>query len=222
MKLSTGLGVMMFVAALGCALWASGPSAAADEIGAAAAVVSATVGSGEEHEYVGAKSCRKCHSATFKSWDQSAHAKAFDALKPGNAAEEKTKHNLDPAKDYTTDTSCLACHATGFGKPGGYAVPDPADEKAVKAAEKHAAVGCESCHGPGGSLEDLKKEIMKDKRKYKTEELVAKGLVVPTAETCQKCHTEDHPTFDAEDKFDYEKMKETGVHEHEELKLKEG
>jgi len=38
-------------------------------------------------------------------------------------------------------TGCFACHATGYGRPGGFtgfeATPDLAD------------AGCEVCHGPG-------------------------------------------------------------------------
>jgi len=199
-----------------------GATAVADQNAGATAAVLSAVGAGDEHEYIGSKSCKKCHIKVHKSWEAGVHAKAFETLKPGNAAEEKTKHSLDPAKDYTTDEKCLQCHTVGFGKPGGYAIPDAADESAVKKAAELAGVGCESCHGPGGGAEELKKEIMKDKRKYKSEELLAKGMVAPTAEQCLKCHTEDHPTFDAEDKFDFEAMKEKGVHEHEELKLKEG
>ncbi len=186
----------------------------------ATAVVTSVIGA-DEFEYTGSKSCKKCHSATYKSWEKGPHATALEALKPNNAAEEKTKHNLDPAKDYSTDEKCLQCHVVGFGKPGGYAVPAAGDEAAAKAVEKLAAVGCESCHGPGAGVEDLKKEIMKDKRKYKSEELHAKGMIAATADVCVKCHTEDHPTFDPEEKFDFEKMKEKGVHEHVALELKE-
>jgi mono/diheme cytochrome c family protein len=163
-----------------------------------------------------------CHSKSYKSWEEKSHAKALEPLKPGAAAEEKTKHKLDPAKDYTKDETCLVCHTVGFGKKGGYAIPPEGDEKAAKKAESLAAVGCESCHGPGGGVADIKKDIQKNKRKYKVEELTAHGLVVPTAATCQQCHTETHPTFDPEEKFDFEKMKEKGVHDHEKLDLKEG
>ena len=102
-------------------------------------------------EYVGSKSCKKCHIKIYKSWEKGAKAKTLDALKPGEASEAKTKHGLDTAKDYSKDESCLACHSVGFGKPGGYAAPAEGDEAAAKKAKALAGVGCESCHGPGKS-----------------------------------------------------------------------
>jgi ribosomal protein L40E len=215
------LAVVVLVGGLFYVLQPSVGSAMASERAGATVVVLAGVGAGDEFEYIGSKACRKCHIKNYKSWEEGPHAKSLDVLKPGNATEEKEKHNLDAATDYSTDEKCLKCHVVGFGKPGGYTVPDPADEKAVKKASELAAVGCESCHGPGGGLLDLKNEIMKEKRKYKFAELEAKGAVAPTAEQCTKCHTEDHPTYTPEKKFDFEKMKEKGVHEHVELKQRE-
>jgi hypothetical protein len=204
MKVNVILGTLaataLILAASGLGRTASAGQPDAVATGAATVALAA-----DEHEFLGSKSCRMCHSKTFKSWEASPHAQALEVLKPGNAAEEKTKHNLDPQKDYTTDASCLACHSTGFGKKGGFQVlASTEDQKAVKKNEALAGVGCEACHGPGGSLTDVKKDIQKNKRKYKLEELTSKGLIVPTAETCQTCHTETHPTFDAEDKFDFE------------------
>ena len=46
-------------------------------------------------------------------------------------------------------------------------------------------------------------------------------MIKATAEVCLGCHTEDHVTFDAEDKFDFDKMKEKGMHAMQGLKLRE-
>ncbi|MCB9867611.1 MAG: cytochrome c family protein [Phycisphaerales bacterium] len=222
MKLSRVVAVVALAGAFAYLVQDRGNQAVADDTSAVTtAVVTSAIGA-DEFEYVGSKKCKMCHIKEYKSWEDTPHAKTMDVLKPNEATEAKTKHNLDPAKDYTRDEKCLACHVVGFGKAGGYTVPPEGDEAAMKKLEPLAAVGCESCHGPGSGYLDLKKEIMKDKREYTFEELHAKGMIEPTAEVCMKCHTEDHPTYDPEDKFDFDKMKEKGVHEHTELKLKKG
>lgn len=171
--------------------------------------------------YEGSKSCKRCHLPTEKSWAETKHAHAMDVLKPGNNKDAKVKAKLDPEKDYTTDAKCLECHTVGFGKPGGYAVPDPSDEKAKKAAAKLENVGCEICHGPGSKYNELFEEIQKSKRKYKIEELYAAGLRKVEVTTCTTCHNERSPTHPP-DPFDYEKMKEKGIHTHEQMKQREG
>src|SRR5262245_3654956 len=74
----------------------------------------------DEPKYEGSKSCQKCHFKEYGSWQKTQMAQAFKSLKPGEKAEVKTKINLDPAKDYTKEAKCVACHVTGYGKPGGY------------------------------------------------------------------------------------------------------
>jgi len=183
-------------------------------------VSSATAG--DEPTYDGTKSCKMCHIKVFKSWEETKMAKAFETLKPGQASEVKTKFNLDPAKDYTKDESCLACHTTGYGKPGGYTIPNPEDKKAVKAAEQLESVGCEACHGPGSEYNKIMKDIQKSKRMYKSEELYAAGLHKMGPQACTDCHNEKSPTYDESKKFDYEKDKDKDTHKHEPLKQREG
>ena len=166
-------------------------------------------------EYVGSKACKKCHIKVFKSWEKTKHANTLDVLKAGEAAEAKTKHGLDPAKDYTTDESCLACHSVGFGKPGGYAVP--ADEDAAKKVKDLVGVGCESCHGAGGGYIELHTAIQKEKREYTLDEMKAAGLVVPDEAACKSCHNDKSPTHEG---FDFAAAKDKGVHEHAPLKYR--
>ena len=68
-------------------------------------------------------------------------------------------------------------------------------------------VECEACHGPGSDYKA--KKIMEDK-----EAAIANGLVMPTVETCMKCHNADAPGALGESAkdFDFEKMKAKGVH----------
>lgn len=62
---------------------------------------------------------------------------------------------------------CLKCHATN-------------------ASEEFSGVQCEACHGPGNDYKKM--SIMKDLATAQ-----ANGLIIPTQETCNRCHTgEDH------------------------------
>ena len=172
----------------------------------------------DKPEYVGSKACKKCHIKQYKSWEKGKKAATLDILKPGQAAESKEKHGLDPSKDYSTEASCLKCHATGYGEPGGYAVPDAEDEQAVKKAKTLAGSGCESCHGPGGAYIKIHEEIKKSKRTYKVEELYAAGQMKIDEANCTRCHNEESPTYVS---FDFAAKKDQGSHEHKPLKLRE-
>ncbi|MFH0982422.1 MAG: cytochrome c family protein [Planctomycetota bacterium] len=226
MKLKVAVLLVAVGGAIGLAFQFGGASAAASgqaSFAAAPAVMLAMAD--KEFEYIGSKKCKMCHSQTHKAWETTAHAKALETLQPGKAKEAKEKFKLDPAKDYSTDKACLGCHTVGFGKKGGYVVPDPADEKAVKAAGELAGVGCEACHGPGGGFDEFKKALKKDKtKKYKFEELAALGATKVEAATCTACHNEKSATYDKAKPFDFGKMSkdEKAIHAHDELKQREG
>lgn len=195
------------------------PAVAGDEV-IAAAVASTVPALGGEYEYVGSSKCKKCHIKQHRSWKKTKLASALETLKPGEASEAKQKFNLDPAKDYSNDEKCVGCHTTGHGKPGGFFIADPGDEKAVKKANKLADVGCEACHGPGSAYIEVFEEIQKSKRKYKVEELYAVGLTKIDAATCTECHNEKSPTHDPSDPFDFDKKKEE-THDHIPLEQRE-
>ena len=88
------------------------------------------------------------------------------------ASWEMTKHAkaTDAAKASTErefSADCLKCHATN-------------------ASEDFPGVQCEACHGAGADFKKM--SIMKD-----IETAKANGLIIPTQETCDGCHTgEDH------------------------------
>lgn len=202
------------VGIVGFSLWLGSPPAVAsgppeDQAGS------------DKYAYVGSKACKKCHIKLYKSWEKTGSAKAFESLKPGEKAEAKTKHGLDPEKDYTKDESCLKCHVTGFGKPGGYVIPDPEDKAAVKKAKYLMGSGCESCHGPGSEYVKVFKEIQKSKRMYKVDELYAVGLQKMDASACTNCHNDTSPTYDESKKLDYAKDKDRETHDHLPLKQRE-
>ena len=97
-----------------------------------------------------------------------AMAKAFEQLKPGMAAEAKKKAGLDASKDYTQDATCLPCHTTGHGKPGGFTD--------LATTPDLSGVGCEMCHGAGGTYTQSHYMTLNNKE-YKKADLVAVGLI---------------------------------------------
>ena len=162
-----------------------------------------------ELAYAGTKKCRACHLKEFTSWSETKMAKSFELLKPGVAADAKTKAKLDPKKDYTADPNCLGCHTTAYGKAGGYV--DMATTPDL------AGVGCEMCHGPGGTY--LEKEHMSlSNKEYKKVDLVKVGLVGEiTKDQCANCHNSKSPFFK---EFKFEERKTKGTHEKFPLKYK--
>ena len=142
------------------------------------------------YEYVGTKKCRMCHGAQYESWREQAKGHSWEALKPGVSSEVKTKAGLDVNKDYTTDLQCLSCHSVGYGKPGGYAIPDPDDGRSVRLAAAREGVGCEACHGPGSGFVQIMEEVYRTGRTYKPEELRAVGRRPVAADVCMTCHNE--------------------------------
>jgi hypothetical protein len=177
---------------------------------AIAILIAAPVCQGAEggYSYAGTKKCRPCHLKEYTSWSETKMAKAFELLKPGAGASAKTKAKLDPNKDYTGDATCLACHTTGYGKPGGFVD--------MATTPDMAGVGCEVCHGPGGTY--LQKEHMSlQNKEYKKAALVAVGLVGQiTSEQCTACHNPKSPFFK---EFKFEERKTKGTHEKFPLKF---
>ena len=172
-------------------------------LGALASLLFATAAVAEDAQVVGSKACKACHSKQYASWEASAMGKAMESLKANAKADQKKAAGLDPAKDYTTDATCLGCHTTGFGKPGGYSEKDAKPEL--------AGVGCEDCHGAGS----LYKAEMKNKE-YKKADVTAKGLK-EAKDSCASCHNDKSPFKKA---LDVEKGIKEGTHEHIALKNK--
>ena len=188
---------------------------------AAAAVVAFAVSRGGAEEakptYVGDSKCMKCHSKQVMSWKKTKLFKSMDALKPTPDTEKelfetKKKANLDPAKDYSADATCLKCHTTGYGKDGGY--PEKVTEENAKVAKAMGAVSCEACHGAGSLYLEYKNAKRKENKDatFTKEEMTKLGLVEPVEANCLACHNKDNPT-NAPDKFKYEEYKKN-VHEH--------
>jgi len=79
--------------------------------------------------YLGIEMCRRCHADIMPRFVLSKHFRAFETLRQ---------------RDSSTKAECVACHTTGYGRPGGY---DPETEQ--KGAPYLQGVQCEACHGPG-------------------------------------------------------------------------
>ena len=170
-------------------------------------------------EYTGFRACAKCHFSQGDAWRKTAHAKAFESLKPTVKAPAKTKAGLDPAKDYSADPNCVGCHVTGYGEAGGYSSGMNSDD-----AKLIVGVTCEACHGAGGSYR-LKHGEAEDKLKSSgatsdRQVLVSAQQNFDYEKACARCHlnyqgskwagakppyTPFTPALDAKYQFDFDK-----------------
>lgn len=220
MKSKHVLVVAALAIAAGVVMWQGSvvAPAVAGETAALTTAVAVTPAVGDQAEYVGDNKCKKCHFKQYKTWKKTSMYKAVETLLPGKQAEAKTKKGLDPSKDYSQDKTCVPCHVTGYGKPGGYEIHDLSDKAADKKFKGLGEVGCESCHGPGSNYIKLHEEILKSKRQYTREEMYAAGMTKIDESTCTECHNDKSPFFTS---FNFEEMKQK-VHEHETPKQRKG
>ncbi|HEY3251572.1 MAG TPA: multiheme c-type cytochrome, partial [Ignavibacteria bacterium] len=125
----------------------------------------------------GSEKCNTCHSLKAlgnqqKSWDESAHSKAYNTLLSDKAKIFNKEKGLETPEQ---NKLCIRCHTTK-----GILITTDADVT-YNVAE---GVGCEACHGAGSDYSPA--EIMKE------EELFIKhGGVVGNEETCLKCHSQN-------------------------------
>jgi peroxiredoxin len=106
--------------------------------------------------YSGDEFCNVCHEAENQTWQLTRHAGAFDTL---------VRHGADH------DPECLGCHVVGWGEPGGFSLENP--------AVSLEGVGCETCHGRGGTHLDEKPDD-------------APPLEPDYEAVCKTCHTQKH------------------------------
>ena len=141
----------------------------------------------QQAEYLGFRACTKCHDSQGETWRTSAHAKAFDSLKPNAKTEAKTKAKLDPKKDYTQDKNCVGCHVTGYGEPGGFVSGASLDDMKTV-----VGVTCESCHAAGGKYRNLHGDggdrLKKQGETSERKQLVGAGQNFDMEKACARCH----------------------------------
>lgn len=213
------------IAAAACVLTLGRPAAADSTILIDACTAALPLAVGDEDakkeetkfSYIGSDRCKMCHMAVYRSWSKSSLAHAMDTLRPGHAEEAKKKMKFDPAKDYSRDEECVKCHTTGYGEPGGYAIPDLKDPKAVQRMKRLEGIGCESCHGPGSEYINVFMDIFGKNRTYKIEELRKAGLKEITEASCTSCHNAEAPSFDKSKPFDFKKMVKESMHERQKI-----
>lgn len=135
----------------------------------------------QEYEYIGAAKCKMCHNkpATGAQYKQW-------LASPHAKAMESLKG------DEVNDPKCLKCHSTAGSVP----------EELIATLKVNEGVSCESCHGPGSGYKS--KAVMQSREKS-----LAKGLIIPTEETCKECHNEESPHYKG---FNYEEYLKEVVH----------
>ena len=106
--------------------------------------------------YVGPETCGGCHPENLKSFRE----------KSGKAATMDEVKQI-PGLSYEESQGCLACHTTGYGKPGGF--------RSASETPELLNPGCESCHGPGSAHCESGGD---------TKFIVGK----PTLKICEGCH----------------------------------
>ena len=134
-----------------------------------------------QHQFVGAVKCSICHKKPeqgeqYGIWMGTKHAHALDSLGTPEAKEIAAKAGIS---DPQTSGKCLKCHSTAYGFT---------ENKVTEAIAVEEGISCESCHGPGKDY--MKKSVMENKQ-----DAIANGLMMPTEETCKKCHNPEAPTF---------------------------
>lgn len=126
----------------------------------------------EDIDFVGSDACVGCHASEHEIWSKHAHAQSGKTL-------------ID-SKQGSND-SCLDCHTTGYGKPGGFPIGEQ-----LPSHQDLAVVGCESCHGPGG--DHIKMDSSKRATILSLEDKCDSCVIL---QICGGCHdNENDPGFE--------------------------
>jgi hypothetical protein len=159
-------------------------------------------------KYVGVDKCKNCHSSDKKGnqyakWKTEDHAKAYEKLAEPAAKEAGKKLGVD---DPQKSDKCLKCHTTAAGVP----------KDQLEASFKPEEVQCEACHGPGGNHVKARLaasaeggDALGEKGAEGPAKLGAGEILIPTADTCTKCHQKESPTFKS---FNFDEMKKKIAH----------
>jgi hypothetical protein len=129
--------------------------------------------------------CKLCHSKEKQGnqwgvWEKGPHARAYEMLGSAQAKAVAAKLGID---DPQNSGKCLKCHSTAYG----FTEAQVSDKVDVK-----LGITCQTCHGPA---KRYKMVHQKNRKKAYAEA----GLIKPTeANTCNRCHNSDSPTYDTQ------------------------
>ncbi|WP_407944111.1 cytochrome c family protein [Maridesulfovibrio sp.] len=116
--------------------------------------------------YVGSGKCKECHEQEYNNYHK------FSKKAHSSKSVKIMASDLDPDEL----KECYGCHATGYGKPGGFVSFEETPEL--------ADAGCEVCHGPGSlHAEDGDPEFIK------------KDLSIKDCETCHNAERVENFNF---------------------------
>lgn len=138
----------------------------------------------KRYNYVGVELCKLCHKKKelgdqYDVWANTHHSKAFYTLGTPEAREIADNLGINNPQQ---SGKCLRCHSTCHAFT---------EEEVATDLRLEDGVQCESCHGAGEEYTYL--EVMENIEKAKSN-----GLIMPTEETCRKCHNPESPTWDPE------------------------
>lgn len=119
-------------------------------------------------DWVGAQTCKTCHSQAYESWANDPHAHAADGLTEAQRRQP----------------SCTHCHAPELAARAGNLT---AASRALS-PDQTRGISCESCHGAGQYYSPA--YVMKDSELSR-----AVGLQDPGERSCKACHLEGAPSL---------------------------
>lgn len=148
-----------------------------------------------EATFLGAESCKDCHTHAYKIWSTTKHSHAWDSLLKGHPGQEATwiERGRDP--------ECLACHSTGWN--AGEALRFASGFSDMESTAHLAGNQCENCHGAGSKHVELE-NVFKEDGKLNADLLnVRKALDIDLNaakdRVCSQCHDhENSPDFNFE------------------------
>jgi RecJ-like exonuclease len=96
--------------------------------------------------YVGVNQCKMCHMKQYNVWKDTAHAKAFDVLKPADQAKpECIKCHVTGDNKELKGVQCEACHGPG-SEYKSFAVMKNVKEAEAKGLVAKPVNVCVKCH----------------------------------------------------------------------------
>ena len=96
--------------------------------------------------YVGVNQCKMCHMKQYNVWKDTAHAKAFDVLKPADQAKpECIKCHITGDNKELKGVQCEACHGPG-SEYKSFAVMKNVKEAEAKGLVPKPVNVCVKCH----------------------------------------------------------------------------